>query len=128
MRHTGVAVALLLMASCSFAATRKEWLTNVPQKERIRANPLANNGDAVAAGAILYRRRCASCHGNDALGLGRHPALRTDRVQHATDGELHWLLTNGELAGGMPAWSRLPDVQRWQLARYLHSLPVPAGQ
>jgi hypothetical protein len=43
-------------------------------------------------------------------------------VQKATDGELRWLLRNGSLKRGMPSCDGLPEVQRWQLVRYLHSL------
>ena len=116
-------LALLASATLLYAASNGAWLNKVPQSERERANPYAADGDAVVAGAILYKRNCASCHGDDADGIGRHPSLRTRRVHDATDGDLHWLLTNGSLAHGMPSWSRLPDSQRWQLTRYLHSLP-----
>ncbi len=50
------------------------------------------------------------------------PGLHSPRVQAARDGELFWLLTNGKLRRDMPSWSRLPDQQRWQIVRYLHSL------
>jgi hypothetical protein len=57
-------------------------------------------------------------------GRGSRPSLRSSRVHNATDGELEWLLTNGDLAHGMPSWSRLPEGERWQIVRYLHTLPV----
>jgi hypothetical protein len=34
------------------------------------------------------------------------------------------LLTNGDLAHRMPSWSRLREGERWQIVRYLHTLPV----
>lgn len=111
-------------AAAGGAAANGAWLKSVPTRERARTNPYAENANAVAAGAILFKRSCSSCHGDDALGIGRRPSLRTTRVHDATDGELHWLLTNGSLAHGMPSWSRLPDDQRWQLTRYLHSLSI----
>jgi len=117
-------LAVLASSTLVYAAANGAWLEKVPQSEQARPNPYARNADAVAAGALLYKRDCASCHGNQAQGIGRHPSLRTERVHKATDGDLHWLLTNGNLAHGMPSWSRLPDDQRWQLVRYLHSLPV----
>jgi mono/diheme cytochrome c family protein len=117
-------VVLCLSTTFLFAAATGAWLRSVPQQERARINPYAEDANAVAAGAILYKRSCSSCHGGDAQGIGRRPSLRTARVHEATDGELHWLLTNGNLARGMPSWSRLPDDQRWQLTRYLHTLPV----
>ena len=118
-----VAIALLVT---SFAAAEKhdDWLERVPQKDRFRPNPLTLDDAAPAAGAIIFAERCASCHGADAQGKGRRPSLRTDRVREATDGELQWLLRNGSLGKGMPAWSGLPEVQRWQLIRYLRSLSM----
>ncbi len=124
MRRACLTAGFLLMATFAFASAKKDWFASVPEKERVRANPMAGSEDAVAAGAIIFRRSCATCHGEDASGLGRHPSLRTERVKGATDGELHWLLTNGNLGEGMPSWSRLPEAQRWQLVRYLHSLSV----
>ncbi|MDP9039673.1 MAG: cytochrome c [Acidobacteriota bacterium] len=121
------ASALLLLAcACVPGANAGDgtWLDGVGDRERGRANPYAESSEAVAAGAILYGRRCASCHGASAQGVGSRPSLRSTRVQTATDGELHWLLTNGDLRRGMPSWSHLPDAQRWQLVRYLHALPV----
>jgi hypothetical protein len=50
------------------------------------------------------------------------PTLRSDRVQHATGGEMFWLLKNGNLAHGMPTWSALPEPSRWQIITYIKSL------
>lgn len=122
----GVTGLLLLAAAGTLlaATVNGAWLTKVPAAERARVNPLAEDSAAPDAGAQLYRRHCASCHGTDAGGRGRRPSLRTERVHNATDGELQWLLRNGSLAHGMPAWSNLPEVQRWQIVRYLHTLPM----
>ncbi len=119
-------VAMILSASACVAASDSHgsWLSKVPAKDRVRVNPLAENPSAVAAGALVFAQHCASCHGSKAGGMGRHPSLRTERVQQASDGELQWLLRNGSLRHGMPAWSGLPEVQRWQVVRYLHSLPL----
>jgi mono/diheme cytochrome c family protein len=123
MRHILLVILLTSFTSLLIAEADGSWLEKVPNRDRVRSNPYAENNDAVAAGAILFRRNCASCHGETARGLGSRPSLRSMRVQAATDGELHWLLTNGNLRRGMPSWSRLPDAQRWQIVRYLHSLP-----
>ena len=122
MRSPLPTILVLLALPLFLAASTGEWLTRVPSAERIRANPYAKDRDAVPAGAILFQRSCASCHGTAAQGDGPHPSLHSPRVQQATEGELHWLLSNGDLRHGMPSWSRLPDAQRWQIVRYLHSL------
>jgi len=98
------------------------WQAKVPATARQRSNPMANESSAVAAGAKLFQRNCASCHGKQAEGLAKHPDLRTERVKNATPGELEWLLKNGSLKNGMPSWSRLPEPQRWQLVSFLKSL------
>lgn len=107
-------------------AASSNWLTKVPEHDRKRVNPLAGQADAIAAGQKLFVNHCASCHGEDAAGLGKHPSLRSTRLQQATDGELFWLLKNGILAKGMPTWVALPEPMRWQLIAYLKNLsPAP---
>jgi len=130
MTGRGVLITLFLFTLAVFvfaAAGEGEWLQKVPQKDRARLNPLANDPDAPAAGAKIFAEHCAQCHGEDAQGKndGKHvrPNLHADRVKKATPGELFWLLTNGSLKNGMPSWSRLPEPQRWQLITYLKSLP-----
>src|SRR5277367_1433454 len=91
------------------------WLKHVPEKARGKTNPYAGRPDAVEAGSRVFADHCAKCHGADALGLDKRPSLRSDRVQHATDCEIAWLLKNGNLAGGMPSWSALPEPTRWQI-------------
>ena len=79
--------------------------------------------EAAAAGRLLFLGHCAQCHGKDADGKGRRPALRSMRVQQiATPGDLHWFLVNGNLRRGMPSWSKLPSQQLWQIISYVKSL------
>ena len=111
------------MAGAAFGSSVGGWLKDVPEKDRVRVNPLASDTGAAAAGGEIFRERCASCHGADANGRGARPSLRTERVRGATDGELQWLIRNGSLRKGMPAWSGLPEVQRWEVVRYLKGLP-----
>jgi mono/diheme cytochrome c family protein len=101
-------------------------LQKAPEKARNRPNPLQNDPDAVAAGAILFQQHCAECHGNSAQGSRKAPSLRAPDVQNATPGTLFWLITNGVVRKGMPVWSKLPEAQRWQLVRYIESLGVAA--
>lgn len=126
MRRTVLCLALILGSTSTWLAASDSngaWQSKVPQKDRVRVNPQALDPQAVEAGAVVFARHCASCHGSDAAGLGKHPSLRSARIHQASDGEIQWLLRNGSLAHGMPAWSGLPEIQRWQVVRYLHSLP-----
>jgi mono/diheme cytochrome c family protein len=126
MRKVLWLAGIVLSTSVYVAASGSQgvWLLKVPEKDRLRVNPLAQDNSAVEAGALVFMQHCASCHGSEAEGIEHHPSLRTIRVHEASDGELQWLLRNGSLAHGMPAWSGLPEVQRWQVVRYLHSLPL----
>ena len=96
-------------------------LQKAPEKAAKRANPLENDSEAVAAGKLLFEDHCAECHGDDAKGSRKAPSLRVSEVQNATPGTLFWLLTNGVVRKKMPAWSKLPEPQRWQLVRFLRS-------
>lgn len=121
------AICFALSATLLLAAAGDGlWVSKVPEKDRGRHNPFEGNPSAQAAGAKLFKQNCASCHGDDAQGKGRHPSLHSERVHNATPGELQWLLTNGSMKNGMPSWSRLPEQQRWQIITFLKSLQ-PSG-
>src|SRR6266852_8782965 len=68
-------------------------LQKAPEKARKRANPLQDDPDAVAAGAILFEQHCVECHGVAAQG-GKGPSLRAAEVQGAPPGAIFWILTN----------------------------------
>jgi mono/diheme cytochrome c family protein len=97
-------------------------LANAPESARARLNPYEGKPEAVLAGRKLFERHCAECHGLEARGRGKAPALDSDFLQQVPPGDLFWFLTNGNLWVGMPSWSRLPDAQRWQIITYLKTL------
>ncbi len=118
-----VALAILLSSLATFATSNGAWLMNVPQRDRERVNPYRDQPDAIAAGHRIFLDHCAHCHGNDAEGTKKRPSLRSTRVQQeATDGDLHWLLVNGNRSQGMPSWIKLGDPQIWQVICYVKSL------
>jgi len=97
-------------------------LAKAPKKAAARRNPLERDAEAPAAGAQLFARHCAECHGETAEGGKKGPSLRAPEVQQSPPGAIFWLLTNGVVRRGMPVWSKLPDAQRWQLVSYIKSL------
>jgi mono/diheme cytochrome c family protein len=106
-----------------------KWLHRVPDEDRTRVNPYAHQPQAEAAGNALFHENCAKCHGADANGRTHpppRPSLRSARIRHATDGELGWMLRNGDPYKGMPQWSSLPEEQRWKIIAYLRTLPPSA--
>ena len=96
-------------------------ITKVPEKDRVRPNPLESDPDAVAAGGKLFEQHCAECHGKKAEGTRRAPTLLGRDVQQATPGALFWVVTNGVVRRGMPVWSKLPEPERWQIVTFLKS-------
>jgi mono/diheme cytochrome c family protein len=118
--------SLLFTSIVCLAAANGSWLKSVPQADRERVNPYAGSEDAAAAGANLFRNNCAKCHGENAQGKGSRPSLTSARIKSATDGEIAWLLKNGNAFKGMPGWGGLPQQERWQIITYLRTLNRPA--
>lgn len=112
-----VAGACLLMG-----AADGSWLRRVPAGDRAKVSPLTDQAAAAEAGSHLYANECARCHGVNGEGKGSRPAVVSARVAGASDGELNWLMKNGNPWKGMPAWSSLPDAERWQLVAYVKSI------
>lgn len=126
---------LLLLVVCAALAVVAQTTPYVPDPKwtpppvaAAKANPLDGNSDAAAGGRKLFQRHCAECHGSEALGGKKKsaPNLTTDVVQRQSDGTLFWKISNGRADGDMPAFSRLPELQRWQLVLYLRTRAKPS--
>jgi hypothetical protein len=106
-RQFRAAVLACALIGC-MALADGSWLKKVPADYHSRTNPYAGQADAIAG---------------DALGTGKKPSLRSDRVQReATEGDIFWLLKNGNLGKGMPTWSSIPEPSRWEIVAYVRSL------
>jgi glucose/arabinose dehydrogenase len=96
-------------------------------------NPYARKRAAAQAGANLFARHCASCHGPTGGGTANIPALATGPAQNAADGAIFWFITQGDPNNGMPSWSSLSEPERWQIVTYLKALgganpPLPTAK
>jgi mono/diheme cytochrome c family protein len=126
MRKPIWALACLPAVALLMAAANGAWLVKVPAADHARVNPVTGQPDAIAAGSALYQGNCAKCHGADGNGHASRPPVHSARVAAATDGDLFWLLENGQPFRGMPAWARWPEDQRWQVIAYLRNIqPQP---
>jgi mono/diheme cytochrome c family protein len=113
----------LMLCTVTWGASKYAgWMQHVPDADRTKTNPYAGESEAIAAGSKMFADHCAKCHGANALGSKKKPSLRTPEVQQATDGEIFWLLRNGDLRHGMPTWSSIPEPSRWQIIAYVKSL------
>lgn len=88
----------------------------------------------IAAGKVLFRDKCASCHGHPDEGRSPRadffqppaPDFTADRYRQADPAYLFWRIEVGKtvepyLSRGsvMPAWRGLSDEEIWQLVAYL---------
>jgi mono/diheme cytochrome c family protein len=95
-----------------------------PAESALRPNPLAARPEAAAGGRKLFIRNCVECHGKNGTGMEtKHSAdLQLPLVQQQSDGVLFWKITNGNTRRGMPSFSKLPELQRWQIVLYIRRL------
>lgn len=116
---------IALIVSCSalaiVCAQTGSLLQQAPAKFAAKTNSLENDPQAPRAGAKLYARECASCHGAAGQGIGKAPALRRPDVEIAPAGALFWVLENGSMHHGMPSFAHLPEAQRWQIVSFLRA-------
>jgi mono/diheme cytochrome c family protein len=119
-----VAAAFLANAYGQNPEYQQDSRWQAPAEAAARSNPLATRPEAAAGGAKLFKRNCVECHGHTGTGLAnKHSAdLQLPAVQSQRDGALFWKITNGNVDRGMPSFSRLPELQRWQLVLYLRTL------
>lgn len=102
----------------------------VPEEAAAVPNPVAATDASVAAGATIYAKNCAVCHGETGegdgpggVGLAVTPAnLHADHVQVLTDGGLFYIVTHGRTETAMPAWEHvLSEEQRWQVVNFIRT-------
>jgi mono/diheme cytochrome c family protein len=96
----------------------------VPQDAAQKNNPLAEKRQLAAGGKKLFLRNCVECHGKSGEGLKKAADLQLPVVQAQSDGALFWKITNGNPDRGMPSFSGLPELQRWQIVLHLRQLSV----
>jgi len=129
VKRAGWLAVLMVGASLlGFAKSDGSWMKKVSAADKARVNPYAGNAEAIAAGRNLFVNNCAKCHGENAQGKGSRPSLRSERIAGATDGEIAWIVKNGNLYKGMPSWGGLPEPERWQIVAYIRSLNAPGAE
>ena len=121
IRIEGTAVLAMLIVPLAFGRGKASPVQHAPAPASQQTNPYEGQQQARRAGAKLYRRECAACHGADGRGLRKALPLAAPEVREASPGTLFWVLRNGSIYRGMPSFSHLPDEQRWQIVTYLKS-------
>ncbi len=116
----GLVPAAVVGARQSWSDRQSEW--KAPAAADTKQNPLASRPETHAGGAKLFAERCSACHADDGTGTSRGPNLTLKRVQSQTDGALFWKISSGNTRTGMPAFSGIPALQRWQLVSHVRAL------
>jgi glucose/arabinose dehydrogenase/mono/diheme cytochrome c family protein len=121
LRFSWLLAQLVVLASAfQTAPSQKPNFHDAPVAAKAEKNPY--EGQQTASGKSTYHARCAGCHGENGDGTGNVPALATGNAQAASDGELFWYITKGDVNNGMPSWQMLPEEDRWQVVNYLRVL------
>ena len=119
IRVAGIIVVALLL-SLPLSAQNSSF-HNAPASAKEMRNPDTGQQNA-EAGKRLYAAHCSRCHGRNAEGSANVPALVDGALESVSDGEIFWFITNGSKQNGMPAFSMLPEKQRWQVVTYVKGL------
>jgi len=116
----------------SYSTKRTKFVKKYGQAPKYKdlKNPLEPNTENITAGGILFRTRCALCHGNKGKGDGiasgslQPPPSDLSRIaamKVATDGYLFWTINEGggRLGTAMPTFNIMPKEERWQIILFL---------
>src|ERR1700704_150086 len=98
-------------------------------KEAPKSSPIPASAEAYAAGANIYRKNCAVCHGlpgqdQTAIAKGEFPnppeLFKGQGVTNDPVGVTYWKVANGIRLTGMPGFNgSLSTAQMWQVSLLL---------
>jgi glucose/arabinose dehydrogenase/mono/diheme cytochrome c family protein len=112
-------VALGLLLSAALPA-QNERFHAAPTSTETEKNPY--QGEDSSAAKTAFEQHCAACHGATGQSSGNIPSLASGAAQAASDGEIFWYITQGDVNNGMPSWKSLSEKQRWEIVNYLRVL------
>ncbi|SPF51086.1 Pyrrolo-quinoline quinone (modular protein) [Candidatus Sulfopaludibacter sp. SbA4] len=95
---------------------------DVPEAQK---NPFAGNAEASNAGRKIYDAACQGCHGGEARGSDRAPALGGALAHGHADGEIFQNIRAGIRGTAMPPFGQFSTDQIWQVVSYIRSLATP---
>jgi mono/diheme cytochrome c family protein len=123
-----LALAAPLPAAAQAAAACEAW--TVPERRARATNPIPADRADLARAREIYRRECASCHGDTGQNDGSESAttdmscarrLTDPALSSLSEGELFWKIREGRES--MPnTVDVLRDQDRWLLVHYIRSL------
>ena len=104
----------------------------IPEEFRImERTPIIPDDESLAQGKDLYRQQCVVCHGKEGRGDGpaaknmSTPPANFLNVEHSNiygPGEKYWIIGHGSGKTGMPGFSQIGLVDRWNLVNFVLDL------
>jgi cytochrome c553 len=94
--------------------------SSAPVESRRLVNPISRSENVLFEASAIFAQKCVSCHGEDGKSKTKQASTLPNRptdltnyfMQGMKDGEIDWILTNGD-PKGMPGFaSQLTDAQR----------------
>ena len=93
--------------------------------------PILPSEESLHQGQKLFLQNCSACHGE--AGDGKGPAAAAQKTPPANfldkkhssiygPGEKFWIIGHGSEQTGMPAFSHLTPIDRWNLVNYILQL------
>lgn len=123
---TGIAAVFMLLLATSAMAQGEP-----PAPYAGLKNPFPwGDSAAQSAGLSSYKQLCLGCHGikGDNLPSPNFSKADFSKDLAAKPDYYLWVLSEGKMAGGMPAFkSALSEQQRWQVLTYLGSLSTASS-
>ena len=131
-RNVTIGAGLLgTLAACCLSAAVLAGQAGAKVDAAKLVNPVPQSAESATAGAALFKRRCAACHGADAKGGPpkedfTKPAsnLVDDQWDHgSSDGEIFSVIKNGVPPDFlMEPWDdRLSDTDIWNIVNFLRA-------
>ncbi len=118
VRLSLAALALIVGGGATFPASTNATIAAV------LADGLGTSIRQVQPPAV-FAVQCAGCHGEEALGTAKGPALAMNqRVAEQSADQLATYLQRGNVAAGMPSFADLSASDRATLVRYLLNINV----
>jgi mono/diheme cytochrome c family protein len=129
-----VALGLAPVATASAPLPFEKLITGIALNARVnreapKSSPIPASDEAYAAGAKIYRRNCAVCHGlpgqdQMAIAKGEFPnppeLFKGQGVTNDPVGVTYWKVANGIRLTGMPGFNgSLSTDQMWQASLLL---------
>lgn len=128
MKKVFISLMVVTVAFALISMTTGQDPWEIPAKYKNMENPVKADDASVKAGAMLYKKNCASCHGKDGLGDGvKARTLETfpgdfsvGEYQSQTDGEHFYKTKFGR--GEMPKYDKkIPDEDIWNMINYMRT-------